>query len=201
MLPISEAVEPASFDAAVRQPGLAYVGSLASIIGATFDGREYWRRAIPQLRAAYSCICAYTNHWIALDTGGNSVEHFVPKSINANLAYEWSNLRFVCSRLNARRGIRNIIDPFDIQAGMFELRFPSLFIIVPDAHSANNLLNQTIEILKLNDDLILESRDEYVKNYANGHISIEYLRQKAPFICFEIERLGLNRPDLLAMGF
>ncbi|WP_156941243.1 hypothetical protein [Mesorhizobium sp. LSHC422A00] len=201
MLPVQLAVEPDDFDSEVRQPGTVYLNSLPSLVDVKFEGRKYWRRSMVQLRQAYSCICAYTCHWVALDVGGNSVEHFVPKHLDASRAYEWSNFRFVASRLNARRGIKTIIDPFLVQQDMFEIDFPTLLVGVSAAHSGNTLLQDTIKILKLNDDKIIVSRDYYVRYYANNDISIKFLRENAPLIHREIKRQKLLRRDLRSMGF
>jgi len=201
MIPVSLAPEPLSFDKRVRQPGSQFVGTLKSYVDADFTGREFWRRTIPELREAYSRICAYTCHWIALDTGGNSVEHFVPKTQDARLAYEWNNLRFVSSRLNARRGKKEIIDPFQVQLGMFTIRFPSLDVAVGEEFENQEILHETIRILKLNDDVSVESREEYVKLYADQVVTKQYLKERAPFIYAEICRYGYEPQDLKGMGF
>ena len=201
MILVNMAEEPDNYDSKVRSPGKVYLDSLPSLISVDFTNREYWRRAIPDLRKAYNSICAYTCHWIALDTGGNSADHFLPKMMSPMLAYEWKNLRYVCSRLNARKGTKTVIDPFEVQPGMFELRFPNLYVVVGDAFLENPLVRNTIVVLNLNDDIVVDSREEYVSLYASGKADIAYLAERAPFIYQEIIRMGIEREDLVKMKF
>lgn len=201
MIPVALAAEPENFHAEVRAPGVAFLQSLHSLNKVDFTNREYWRRAIPSMRENYNCICAYTCHWIAPDTGGNSADHFVPRKSDPNLAYEWSNLRLICSRLNSRKGVKIVVDPFAVAPGMFQLRFPSLHIAVGDNFSNIEILKETIDVLKLNDDLIITSREQYVSLFASEDVSINYLKMRAPFIYSEILRLGLDQQKLRDMKF
>ena len=47
---------------------------------------------------------------------------------------------------------------------------------------------QTIERLKLNDEICISSRLEYVKLYCRKEVGLDYLRSRAPFIHREIVR-------------
>jgi hypothetical protein len=201
LIPVIAAAEPQSFDATVRQRGTRFLNSLPSLVKVDFRGREYWRYCLEDLAAAYGNICAYTCHFVAVDVGGNSVEHFVPKAVDPLQAYEWTNFRFVASRLNSRRGQKTIIDPFLVQQDMFQLDFPSLLIDVGVAHTQNALLHDTIKALKLNDGKVRKSRERYVKYYANKQISIKFLRENAPFIHYEIKRQKILTSHLRAIGF
>ena len=59
----------------------------------------------------------------------------------------------------------------------------------------SNLAQQadiTIKILKLNkDDALVQERCDLIMNYRDRKLSLQYLRERYPFIAMEIERQGL----------
>ena len=133
------------------------------------------------------------------DVGSDTVEHFLPKSSYPDLAYEWTNYRLVCSRLNARKGnFEDVVDPFDVIPGMFNLHFPSLNVITGSNLTGpqQNLAESTIRRLRLNDSRSIDTRQEYVKSYIGGHISATYIRHKAPFLMSELARQALDKRKL-----
>jgi hypothetical protein len=103
--------------------------------------------------------------------------------------------------LNARKGTKAVIDPFAVNLGMFRIDFSSLFVFVSEQFADNKLLFDTIDILKLNDDVVVDSREEYVTLYADGIVNLEYLSLRAPFIHLELVRQGISNEDLVAMGY
>ncbi|MBZ9684530.1 MULTISPECIES: hypothetical protein [unclassified Mesorhizobium] len=103
--------------------------------------------------------------------------------------------------LNARKGTKTVVDPFDVQPEMFRLDFSSLFVFVGEGFLDDRLLSDTIEILKLNDDIVVDSREEYVSLYASGIVDLEYLSRRAPFIYLELRRQEISRADLLGMNY
>src|SRR5665213_904413 len=104
-------------------------------------------------------------HWLPRDTGHDTVEHFIPKSIDASKAYDWSNFRLVCGRLNGRKGkYQDVVDLFLVAQGMFEIHFPTLDIVeastlVGQQHA---LAKTTIVRLKLNDARCTGARMEWL---------------------------------------
>lgn len=193
------AAEPADFDRKVRAPGDAFLKSLPAGAKVNFRGREYWRKILRELHNSYNGICAYTCHYIPLDVGGDTVEHFMPKKSYPALAYEWANFRLVCSRLNGRKkDHQDVVDPFLITPGMFELMFPSLLIREGSGLSAANkkLAKSSIARLKLNHERNIEARLEYVLRYRDGKHSLLHLSDHAPFIHNELTRQGLNSASL-----
>ena len=202
MILVNQQPEPASFDTRVRQPGLSYLAGLDPQEKVSFRYREYWRRVIDELHAAYNGICAYTCHYIPLDTGGDTVEHFLPKDQQPLLAYEWENFRLVCNRLNGRKGNYNdVIDPFAVELGMFVLDFPSMQVSHGPGLRAplRKLARSTIARLKLNHERNVMARLRYVTEYCNGNISSAYLRRHAPFIGSELTRQGITKAALQVM--
>ena len=147
------------------------------------------------MHEAYMGICAYTCHWIAYDTGTATIDHFVAKTIEPGLAYEWSNYRLACGRMNGRKGkYQDVLDPFMLPGRVFELDFPSLQIL-PSVENGDDLLSQavsTIARLRLNDELSVKARWWYVRDYCASHITLEFLEYNAPFIFREIVRQNLE---------
>ena len=188
--------EPDHFTARVRTRGRAYLAR----IGRTpttkeWSSHSYWREMLEELHDAYGGICAYSCHFIQYDTGADTVEHFLSKNTHPLQAYEWDNYRLVCSTLNGRKGTFNdVLDPFHIENGWFVLDFPSI-LIRPARGLENTLTDQisaTIKRLGLNDEgTCLKSRQRFIKDYCTRCVSLQFLRQDAPFIAFELERQGL----------
>lgn len=199
MIHIDPQPAPADFVELVQKPGLLFLSENPWPTGKEWKGREYWRRVLHHLYIAYSRTCAYTCHRIAEDTGSRSVEHFEPKSLFPGLAYEWSNYRLVCLRLNARRGTRKILDPFLIKNGTFAISFPSLEVVPGPLCSGDEELaasvRQTCEILRLNDETTcIASRMEYMRLFCFRFcgVGMDFLREQAPLLASELSRQGLD---------
>lgn len=198
MIPVSIQPEPIDFTEQVRIPGKKFLANVPKPNSQQWRGKEYWQRALPDMRKAYNSICAYSAFWIPHSTGNHSIDHFIPKSIQPHLAYEWPNYRYVSARFNSRKGTHTIVDPFKLQPGWFILDFHS-FLIKPNPALATvqkHKLWETIKHLKLNDDedLVIERQTWYL-NYLNKEISFEHLKKKAPFIALEVERQNLNQEN------
>jgi 5-methylcytosine-specific restriction endonuclease McrA len=194
MIPVQPQPEPPVFNELVRVPGKQFLAEVPTPTTKQWEGKEYWRRALPDMRKAYKSICTYCAHWIPHSTGNHSIDHFVPRFREPNLAYEWSNFRYVAARFNSRKGTRAILDPFNLLPNWFIIDFTSLFVKPnPDLLlSQKEAVLETIKHLKLNedDDLVAE-REAWIQNYRDGHISFSFLKKQAPFIAYELERQGL----------
>lgn len=191
MIPVIRQPEPADFDQQVRQPGLLFL--MEDPQPRRWQGKEYWQRALPDMRRAYQSICAYCATWIPHSTGSHSIDHFIPKSRVAALAYEWSNFRYVSARFNSRKGTQTIVDPLVIAPGSFVLDFTT-FLILPNPElppDQKEEIRRTIEILRLNDDedLVVE-RQTYFTDFQQNHTTFEHLQRRAPFIAYEALRQG-----------
>ena len=194
MIPVKPQPEPENFDERVRIPGNQFLAEVPTPTTKLWGGKEYWRRVLPDMRKAYKSICAYCAHWIPHSTGNHSIDHFVPRVREPDLAYEWSNFRYVAARFNSRKGTRVILDPFTLLPNWFMIDFASLFIKPnPDLLvTQKKAVQETIDYLKLNDDddLIAE-REAWVRSYRNGEIPFSFLQKRYPFIAYEIKRQGL----------
>ena len=194
MIPVTAQAEPINFTEQVRIPGQKFLSKVAKPRTLQWRGKEYWQRILPDMRRAYKSICAYSGFWIPHSTGNHSIDHFIPKSKQANLAYEWHNYRYVSARFNSRKGTNTITDPFKLLSGWFILDFKSFLIKANPELSSNqkDKLWKTIKHLKLNDDedLVIERQTWYL-NYLNQEISFKHLKKMAPFIALEAERQDL----------
>lgn len=194
MIPVEAQPEPIHFTELVRTPGQQFLSKVPKPTSQQWRGKEYWQRALPDMRRAYKSICAYSAFWIPHSTGNHSIDHFIPKSGQPSLAYEWSNYRYVSARFNSRKGTHTIVEPFKLLPGWFIIDFKSFFIKPNPELSTNqkDKLWETIKYLKLNDDddLVIERQTWYL-NYLNKDISFEHLKKNAPFIALEAERQDL----------
>ena len=199
MIRVRRRAAPARFAATVRQPGVRFLATNQKPTTEEFQQHAYWRKATMDLYKAYEGICAYTCHKIAYDTGWNTVEHFVPKSVDAKLAYEWDNFRLVCGRMNCRKkNHQDVVDPFQLDNGVFVLDFPSLQVRPCNGASdkPQTLAWHSINRLKLNDETCIEARRAYVEPYCRNEITLQYLQTQAPFIYREIVRQHLVGPGI-----
>lgn len=198
MIPVSAQPEPASFDANVRQKGLAYLkrkGLDPSMpLPPKTTLKAYWRNCLDDLHDSYQGICAYLCVFIERVTGGCSVDHFIAKSTRADLAYEWSNYRLACSIMNSRKlDYDDVLDPFTVGKDWFRLEFVSGSIYPnPDLTTEQRLAVQgTIERLGLDDAGNREMRARHYQGYREDHYDASHLKKQSPFVWQEAERQGL----------
>ena len=193
MIPIRQQPEPTDFESKVRSKGVAFLQTVPR--PKTWDNREYWRESLKDLYGAYNQICAYSAQWIPWIEGSPTVDHFIPKSVKPELAYEWSNFRLSCLKMNARkRDFQDVLDPFQIEIDWFILDFPSLLIKVSPVleEPVKSQVRNTIKRLKLNDDDdCVKHRQDWLIQYCKGKITFEFLKETAPFIAYELERQNL----------
>ncbi|WP_441286687.1 hypothetical protein ACSRUE_30715 [Sorangium sp. KYC3313] len=184
--------EPARFDALVRQPGLRALAANLEPLPPT------WRECLDDLRDSYRSICAYRCVLVPRGTGARSVDHVAPKSKRRELAYEWSNYRFVCSLMNARkRDFEDVLDPMEIPDGWFVLEMSFLQVLPAEGlHGETRARVQaTIERLKLNDKECLAARELYYTAYLDGGLTLQLLHEWSPFVAREVVRQGLARRE------
>ena len=193
MIPITLQPEPPSFEAKVRGPGKLFLKKFPKPSNEEFRKASHWQACLPDLRRAYSEICAYSACWVHSE---GTVDHFWPRTKRPDLAYEWKNYRLACARLNAYKGSStDVLDPFHIQPGWFVLNFDNFFVESSTGVPANveSAVRRTIAILRLNaDDFLVQYRFSVVRDYANGDLPLDYLRRRYPFIASELQRQNLT---------
>lgn len=198
MIPVSPAPEPSTFDEEVRNPGLCWLaekGWAANEPPAKAgDLPPHWQKVSKDLWSTYGGVCAYLAVYFPYPLGAHSTDHFVAKSKNAGLAYEWSNYRLSCLGANRRKGrFDDILDPFEIDDHTFELNLAS-GEISPNPGNSEDVIRraeETILRLRLNDPMTKEMRAQQYEDYCRGDISVNYLERNSPFVHYEATRQGL----------
>jgi hypothetical protein len=219
MIPVEKASEPVNFDECVRQPGLEAIAEMVGERPTTLrpgpkrekkaltrdqivakDFPPFWRDVLPDMLVSYNRLCSYLALYIEYATGSPSVDHVLPKSKSWDKVYEWSNYRLACALVNSKKSnVDFVLDPFEIEDGLFALEFFA-YEVKLGARAVGELevkAADTIEKLGLNMRDCCQARQEYVENYKNAHIKLEYLERRAPFIAQELRRQGqLNAGDV-----
>ncbi|MBI4317926.1 MAG: hypothetical protein HY675_05505 [Chloroflexi bacterium] len=198
MIHVNPQPEPPGFNGHVRQPGLILLKNLGIALDQPLPpGTElnpYWRKCLDDLHSSYEGICAYLCVFIERVTGGASVDHFVAKSLRADLAYEWSNYRLSCSTINSRkRAYEDVLDPFDVVNGWFHLELVS-GRIYPNPDLPDEVRTQaavTIERLGLDDSGNRELRARHYQQYREQYYHAQFLRRHSPFVWLEARRQAL----------
>lgn len=200
LIRVAQKPEYPGFDSQVRQPGAAFLSVCPNPTSEQFRKKNFWNRAAKELHAAYSGICAYTATYLPEQ---GSVDHFLPKTLNPELAYEWSNFRLASGRVNSCKSNQtNILDPFDVDNDWFEMDIPSC-LLRAKAGLQSELrarINTTINSLRLNaDDYYVQERCNILIDYAKGEISLSFLKRRYPFLAKEIGRQNLALADLAVL--
>ncbi len=185
--------EPADFDVRVRQPGNSFLGQYPNPKSKQWRDNNYWSRCNQQLYKSYGGICAYSGEWFSKTTSSASVDHFYPKSLYPEKAYEWDNYRLTTSVMNVYKGNKIVLDPFEIQNGDLELDFPSCLVKPRKdmTSSERSKALSTIQTLHLNDEEQANRRCEIIMEYIHGDVSRSFLENKYPFIAEELNRQNL----------
>jgi hypothetical protein len=184
--------EPPDFSSRVREPGQVVLSSPEGEL------KPLWRHCATQLWAAYQGVCAYSSLHIPHGTGAPSVDHLLPKSKRRELAYEWSNYRLACSRMNARKNaFEDVLDPFDVLDGWFALELSTLQVVPGEGlpEPLRDQVQKTIDRLDLNDEEFLRARESYDSAWRDGDMKFRLLRKRCPFLAKELLRQGHVRDE------
>ncbi len=192
MIHVEPQPEPSDFDARVRQPGRA------DLVSSDGELRPLWRSCATQLWEAYKGVCAYSSLHIPRGTGALSVDHLLPKSKRRELAYEWSNYRLACVRMNARKNdLEDVLDPFEVQDGWFALELSTLEVIPGEGLSEpqRDQVQKTIDRLDLNDGEFVRAREAHYMAWRDGDTKFRHLRRHCPFLAKELLRQGIVQEE------
>lgn len=188
MIPVPHPIpEPHDFDKGCRKKGLAWLEKNPNCKKRPTD---YWSPFRLALADGFFDRCGYGAMWISSGT----VDHFVSVNTNKALAYEWSNYRYVESWINSSKNKCNeteILDPFEVELGWFEILLPSLQLVVSDSLPTvyKQRAENTLERLHLrNDERIVRQRQAWYQLYQAGELSLEGLNKKAPLIAAAIKK-------------
>ncbi len=180
----SPIIEPATFDAECRQKGKDWLAQQT-----TLDGRprDFWSPFREDLRAGFLCRCGY----YAMYIHDGTVDHFLSwdncKATNPQLAYEWSNFRFIANSLNSKKGTLDdqLLDPFEVGDDWFEVEIPS-FVLRMTERIPSHLRKKAADTL---DRLDLQQgrkavtlRWEWYEQHRLGELSLAGLNRNAPLV-------------------
>lgn len=198
MIPVLRQNEPPDFDTKVRQKGMNWLlrksHPTSGPVPAGVKLHPYWRDCLSDLYHSYNGVCAYVCMYIHPVTGSSSVEHYVAKSGDISLAYEWDNYRLACGKMNSRkRDFSDVIDPFLMQDDTFRLDLTAGNIYPNPALDAKSKqeAEDTIQRLNLDDAECRKARTDYFDDYIAKKIDQQYLKEKSPFVWKEADRQSL----------
>ncbi len=185
MIRFDPVAEPPDFEHKARRPGLAWLAAnpLAQ------RPRDLWSRFKPALAEGFRHLCAYSAMYEPVGT----VDHFLSWKRFRERAYDWSNYRFASGWINSVKQTADseVLDPYEIRDGWFEILLPSLQLVVSDRVPAKirPKAEHTLLRLRLRDDeRVIRQRREWYRMYQSGELSLEGLRKKAPLIARAVER-------------
>lgn len=188
MIPVAPVAEPEGFDAGCRQKGNAWLQEHPG----EQRPQDYWSPFRPVLAAGFHERCGYGAMW----TSSGTVDHFISCHQDRRLAYEWSNYRYLEGWMNSaksRRRAEELLDPFEVQEGWFEIVLPSLQLRLSERipPEYRQRAEYTLQTLPLRDDeRILRQRRAWYQLYQDGMLTLEGLQDRAPLIAAAVRRSG-----------
>lgn len=185
MIPVAEVRKPNDYDS-TKQLGDAW---LRANPGARRP-KPLWLPFLKHLEEGFSSLCGYA---AMLDPTGGTVDHYLSWSKRPDLAYEWTNFRFVSATINASKRTADdaVLDPYVVMSGWFEILLPSLQMCVTDKVPAEQraIAEFTLKRLKLRDgERIIRWRRHWYEKYQEGKLDLDGLRDWAPLIADAVVR-------------
>ena len=203
MIPVIKQQEPTDFNEKVRKRGQLFLKNNPLPNSRQFQCHNYWTHIKGTLYQLYKNICAYTGEWFPETSA--SVDHFIPKSKEPQLAYEWNNYRLTTDKMNNHKGdSMDIVDPFEVQFGWFVLVFP-ICAVKPGKNLTKldcQKVDRTINVLGLNSDERMQIRYNIIQSYIDdANISYDSFGKKYPYIAYELKRQGLAEREKISDRF
>lgn len=187
MIRFEPAATPSGFAERVEARGKAWLAA-----NATGRPPDYWGEFKPQLAEAFHNLCAYSAMYEPVGT----VDHFVSCDKDRTRAYDWSNYRYASGWLNSsKQALRSheIVDPFTVEQGWFELLLPSLQLVVTDRVpvALRAQAARMLDRLHLgHDERVVRQRREWYRMYQDAELTLDGLAKKAPLIAAAVRRQG-----------
>ncbi len=194
MIRFNGAPKPAGFVEGVEEAGKRWLAN--NPMGRP---RDLWSPFKPQLAEAFRDLCAYSAMYAPVAT----VDHFVSVSEDRRLAYAWSNYRYCAGWLNAAKqnlSSKELLDPFAVEDGWFEILLPSLQLVMTDALPKRQRARAETMLRRLhlsNDERVIRQRREWLRMYEDGELTLAGLVRKAPLIALAVakrERAAGRKP-------
>ena len=187
MIPVTNPIpEPNDFDLNCRHKGLAWLKQNPNCE----RPQDFWSPFRHDLANGFSNRCGYGAMWISNGT----VDHFISVHANKTLAYEWANYRYIEGWINSSKNKCNeqeILDPFEVQSGWFEILLPSLQLVTTDSIPAAYKQQAEYTLIRLHlrdDERIMRQRRAWYQLYQSDDLTLDGLRIKAPLIAAAVEK-------------
>lgn len=196
MIQVPQLPAPANFDARVKVPGEAFLGTTPDPTNRDFRNKNYWGRVHQEMYDSYDGICSYSASWMPRATNQpltthSTIDHFIPRTDWPSGAYEWSNFRMARRDINENKGESlEIVDPFHIQNDWFEIDFMTCRIkATTAAHEVvRPRIARTLQVLRLNEYPIIDQRVGIIGDFAHDRVDLPTIQRLFPFIAREIIR-------------
>lgn len=177
--------EPIEFDEKCRKEGNAWLANNLD----KKRPKDYWSPFKPDLANGFRNLCGYS----VMYEPNATVDHFLSCANYRNLAYEWSNYRYVTGWINSSKKNLDdqILDPFEVEDNWFEILLPSLQLVLTDQVPLSHRSKAEFTLKRLGldrDERVMRLREEWFNMYQNGEINFEGLTKKAPLIARAIAR-------------
>jgi hypothetical protein len=198
MIPVQTVREPEDFDVKVRAKGNRW---LAKNPRTRKRPPSYWSDFTPILAKGFGNLCGYAAMYVP---NGGTVDHYLSFKNRPDLAYEWTNYRFASTDWNSikKNADEQILDPYEIGEGWFEILLPSLIMRTTNAVPARlrEKAEYTLDRLKLRDGVkIIRWRQAWYEMYESRELNLDGLRHVAPLLADAVDReLTRNRVVTLA---
>ncbi len=178
--------EPADFGKKANVPGNKWLATHPR----ARRPKDFWTPFKDELAKGFRMLCAYSAMYEPVGT----VDHFTSWHEDRSKAYEWENYRYCAAWINASKQnvpAGDLLDPFDVKNGWFELLLPSLQLRVSQTVPAKlrERAEHALDRLHLrNDERIMRQRREWYRMYQCGELSLAGLKGKAPLVAAAIKR-------------
>ncbi len=194
MINVKRKNAPPHYVGKVRLPGSAFIAKhslTANNVPKYFRWARYWRHIVADLKSNFGDRCGYCAMWIP---GPGEVDHYISKTAQPKLAYEWKNFRFADAPMNKRKAKHDgkVLDPYVVKDNWFEV---DIFTgkISPTKSVPRRYRQQaedTIRLLRLNDRTYKNSRLKHIAGYeaAPSADALAQTQNLAPLVASAIER-------------
>lgn len=192
MIHVTPPPEPADFDRRARQPGQIWLQQNLDANGKLPKGKrppDKWSAFKGILANGFRNLCGYSAMFEPVGT----VDHYLCCDNHPNQAYEWANYRFASGWINSSKDTLDdqVLDPFEVQEGWFEIILPSLQLVLSDTipPDMRPKAEFTLERLHLRDDeRVIRQRQQWYKMYQCEKLTLAGLEAVAPLIARAIRK-------------
>ena len=186
MIPVHNPIrKPAPFDQRCGIPGSTWL--VANPTSKKMPA--YWTRFQPELADGFFNRCGWWAMWIA----DGPVDHFLSRNNHRHLAYCWDNYRYIAGTVNSSKKDLDdqVLDPFEIQDGWFEVLLPSMQLVPTPALPPSLAAKAAFTLKKLhlqNGAKVRRCRLKWYEAYKAGHLSMAGLEDFAPLVATAVEK-------------